>query len=286
MTHSFGFAAIGTDWRVESGRPLLPEQQAGLLRLAEEYDALYSRFRADSGVTALARSGGSMPLPPHGQALGRLLRSLHELTDGAVSPLIGERLAEQGYDAGYSFVPTIAPSPARSWDDVLEWIADRVTLREPALLDVGAAGKGQLVDLMIEYLVAEGHDDVIVDASGDLRRSGTGSITVALEHPYDASLAIGTVDLGSGALCASASNRRVWGDGLHHIIDARTGSCVDTVVATWVLAADTMTADGLCTALFFAEPAELLRSFDFDYVLVYSDGRARFSAPLQGALFS
>ncbi|THJ66184.1 FAD:protein FMN transferase [Arthrobacter echini] len=285
MTQSFEFAAIGTSWRVDSSMPLLPAQRTELLRLAEDYDALYSRFRADSGVTALSASGGSLPLPPHGTALGRLLRSLHDLTDGAVSPLVGERLAEQGYDAGYSFVPTTAPSPARVWDAVLRWGGDTITVREPALLDVGAAGKGQLVDLMLEYLLSEGHDDVIVDASGDMRRSGPGSITVALEHPYDASLAIGTVELGSGALCASASNRRVWGDGLHHIIDARTGRCVDTVVATWVLAADAMTADGLCTALFFADPADLSRSFEFDYVLVYSDGRARLSDPLRGALF-
>ncbi|TYC99656.1 FAD:protein FMN transferase [Arthrobacter echini] len=286
MSSSFGFEAIGTSWRVDSGRALPAAQRSELLRLAEDYDALYSRFRADSGITRLATIGGSLPLPPHGDALGRLLRSLHELTDGAVSPLIGERLAEQGYDAAYSFVPTTTPSPARVWDDLLDWTAGTVTVREPALLDVGAAGKGQLVDLMLEYLVAEGHDDVIVDASGDMRRSGPGSITVGLEHPFDPSLAIGTLDLGTGALCASASNRRVWGDGLHHVIDARTGRCVDTVVATWVLGADAMTADGLCTALFFADPAVLSRSFDFDYVLMYSDGRARYSDPLPGALFS
>ena len=286
MADTFSFEAIGTSWRVDTASPLVPEQRDELLRLAGEYDALYSRFRSDSGVTALAGSGGSLALPPHGAELGRLLRRLHDLTDGAVSPLVGERLAAQGYDASYSFIPTAPPAPARAWDDVLEWTARGITLNEPVLLDVGAAGKGQLVDLLLERLVAAGHEDVIVDASGDMRRAGAGAITVALEHPYDASSAIGTVRLGSGALCASASNRRVWGDGLHHVLDARTGRCVETVVATWVLAEDAMTADGLCTALFVADPAELAQGFDFDYVLMYSDGRARFSAPLSGALFS
>ncbi|TKV29763.1 FAD:protein FMN transferase [Arthrobacter sp. NamB2] len=286
MADSFSFEAIGTNWRVDSRAPLLPRQRTELLQLAEEYDTLYSRFRRDSGVAALAESGGHLPLPRHGAALGSLMRTLHDLTDGGVTPLVGERLAAQGYDADYSFVPTAPPSPARAWDDLLDWTADGVTLAEPALLDVGAAGKGQLVDLMVESLVAAGHQDVIVDASGDMRRIGDGSITVALEHPYDASSAIGTVGLGSGALCASASNRRTWGDGLHHVLDARTGRCVDTVVASWVLAEDAMTADGLCTALFVADPVELAGSFDFDYVLMYSDGRARFSIPLAGALFS
>lgn len=286
MADSFSFGAIGTRWRVDSAAVLLPGQRADLLRLAEEYDALYSRFREDSGVTALASTGGFLPLPDHGAGLGRLLRSLHDATGGGVSPLVGERLAALGYDAGYSFVPTAAPEPSRAWQGLLDWTEDGVALSAPALLDVGAAGKGQLVDLMLEYLVSEGHDDVLVDASGDMRRTGTGTITVALEHPYDPTSAIGTVRLGSGALCASASNRRVWGDGLHHVLDARTGRCIDTVVATWVLAPDAMTADGLCTALFVADPADLTPAFDFDYVIVYSDGRARSSAALQGALFS
>jgi thiamine biosynthesis lipoprotein len=286
VADSFSFEAIGTHWRVDSAAVILPGQRAALLRIAEEYDLLYSRFREDSGVTALARGGGSLPLPPHGARLGRLMRTLHDLTGGGVSPLVGERLAAQGYDADYSFVPTAEPEPARAWDDVLKWSADGLTVTEAALLDVGAAGKGQLVDLMVESLLDAGHRDVLVDASGDMRRTGEGTITVALEHPYDATTAIGTVPLGAGALCASASNRRIWGDGLHHVLDARTGRCVDTVVATWVLAEDAMTADGLCTALFVADPAELAGSFEFDFVLMYSDGRARFSAPLAGALFT
>jgi thiamine biosynthesis lipoprotein len=283
---SFSFEAIGTSWRVDTREPLTSDQRAGLLRLAEEYDALYSRFRTDSAVTALATSGGHLDLPPHGAGLGRLLRSLHDATGGGMSPLVGDGLAAQGYDAGYSFVATAPPAPARTWSDVLDWTEDGVTLTEPAILDVGAAGKGQLVDLMLEHLVAAGHDDLIVDASGDMRRAGPGTISVGLEHPYDPTSAIGTVPLGTGALCASASNRRVWGDGLHHVLDARTGRCVDTVVATWVLAEDAMTADGLCTALFLAEPEDLAAEFAFDYVLVRSDGSARYSAPLSGALFS
>ncbi|PPB50701.1 FAD:protein FMN transferase [Arthrobacter pityocampae] len=286
MADSFSFEAIGTAWRVDTGAILTSGQRARLLHLAEEYDALYSRFRTDSRVTALAAAGGSLPLPPHGAELGRLLRTLYDLTDGGVSPLVGDPLTALGYDVGYSLTPTRPPAPARAWDDVLTWTDEGLTLQEPAILDIGAAGKGQLVDLMLEYLSAEGHEDVIVDASGDMRRAGEGTITVALEHPYDPSSAIGAVSLGTGALCASASNRRVWGDGLHHVLDARTGRSVDTVVATWALAADAMTADGLCTALFLTDPTDLAEAFAFDYVLMYSDGRARCSAPLAGALFS
>jgi thiamine biosynthesis lipoprotein len=116
--------------------------------------------------------------------------------------------------------------------------------------------------------------------------SGPAPVTVALEHPYDPTRAIGTVELRGRALCASASNRRVWADGLHHVVDACTGRSVATVVATWVLAEDTMTADALATALFFAEPEALSTEFAFDFVTVFSDGHARFSPTLNGALFT
>ena len=56
---------------------------------------------------------------------------------------------------------------------------------------------------------------------------------IGLEHPYDATRAIGVVELRDGAMCASAVNRRVWGEGLHHVLDARTGLPVRTWAATW-----------------------------------------------------
>ena len=64
--------------------------------------------------------------------------------------------------------------------------------------------------------------------------------------------------LRDGALAASAVNRRAWGDGLHHVIDALTGLPTASVVATWALAPDALHADGLATALFFDPAPELV----------------------------
>jgi thiamine biosynthesis lipoprotein len=108
---------------------------------------------------------------------------------------------------------------------------------------------------------------------------------VGLEHPYDPGRAIGTVDLGAGALCASASNRRAWGDGLHHVLDGTTGAPVRTVVATWALAGTAMVADGLATALFFVAGDALQREFEFSWLKVFSDGGAEYSAGFEGVLF-
>nr|WP_329609370.1 FAD:protein FMN transferase [Arthrobacter sp. ATA002] len=142
------------------------------------------------------------------------------------------------------------------------------------------------MDLVFGLLQSAGHRNLTVDAGSDLRHAGGTGLRVGLEHPYDTARAIGIVSLRDRALCASAGNRRAWGEGLHHILDAATGKPVSKVAATWALAADAMTADGLATALFFTDPARLAEEFAFDYVRMFSDGRATFSDAMAGVLFS
>lgn len=283
--HRFSFDAIGTQWQIDTPGELTAEVRAAVVRLIDQYDAVYSRFRPDSLVSALASNGGTVDLPPGGEALGRLFRTLHRLSDGAMSPLVGRSLDQLGYDAGYSFVPRGAPVPATAWDAAFRWEGNTIFSAGPVSVDVGAAGKGQLVDLVSATLHQEGYPEHTVDAGGDMVHHGNAPLRVALEHPYALDSAVGVVLLENRALCASASNRRRWADGFHHVLDATTGHCVDTVVASWVLAGDALVADALATALFLVPPEVLLAEFDFDYVLIYSEGRAHYSSSLAGALF-
>ena len=156
----------------------------------------------------------------------------------------------------------------------------------PVLLDVGAAGKGYLVDLISDLLVDHGVGTHVVDASGDLRVRGDAFERIALEHPADPTKAIGVVELREGALCASASNRRSWGDGLHHVIDAVTGIPTAEVIATWALAPDALHADGLATALFFDPAANLFASGDVFYVRMFANGRVEQSPSFPGEVFA
>jgi len=154
------------------------------------------------------------------------------------------------------------------------------------VIDVGAAGKGQLADLLSARLRDGGCAGHFIDASGDLLNPGPDPVVVALEHPYDPTRAIGTVQLGAGALCASAANRRAWGDGFHHVLDGTTGAPVRTVVASWAMAGTAMVADALATALFFVDGPRLEQEFDCAWLTVYADGHAEYSADFEGALFS
>lgn len=291
----FSFEAIGTQWEIETHEPLGRGLRQRILRRIEQFDATYSRFRQDSLVSrvAAAPDGGCFDFPDDSVALFDLYERLHTVTEGAVDPLVGRDLELLGYDATYSLTPASdlvrAEAHARrraTWSkDIIREGTSLVT-RRPLVIDVGAVGKGYLVDIVSEILREARFTQFVVDGSGDLRQSGESGIRVGLEHPFDPRLVIGVINVQGQALCASAVTRRAWGDGLHHVLDARTGVPVRDVVATWVVADETATADGLATALFFTTADRLAEVFRFSYVRMVADGRAEFSRNLDGELFS
>jgi thiamine biosynthesis lipoprotein len=279
------FTAIGTTWSIETPDIIDASLVARITERVEEFDRTWSRFRTDSLVSTVAASGGSYDFPDDAPALFDLYDELFRATDGAVTPLVGRGLETLGYDREYSLVPTGAASPAGDWSAEVRRLGSRVTTDAPVLIDVGAAGKGYLVDLVGELLRDAGVREFVVDASGDLLLSATEPRRIALEHPLDPSLAIGVVTMADGSICASGSNRRVWGSGLHHILDGRTGEPTRDVIATWAIAQTALVADGLATALFFTDPASLGEIFEFDYVRLFASGRAECSPGLPGELF-
>ncbi|WP_382309624.1 FAD:protein FMN transferase [Herbiconiux sp. UC225_62] len=292
----FDFEAIGTHWQIETPAPLDAAARQAVLDRVETFDATYSRFRSDSLVAALAERPGRYAFPDDAIELFDLYDRLAAATGGAVDPLVGRDLELLGYDREYSLHPAsdleraaagltdVAARPSWSTDVVRDGTV--VTTERPLVIDVGAAGKGYLVDLVAGVLRAHGVDHFVVDASGDLVHAGPHPIRVGLEHPLVAGQAIGVAEVRNESLCASASNRRSWGDDLHHILDGRTGNPAREVIATWVVAADTALADGLATALFFTGAHRLAETFHFSYVRLYADGRAERSRDFRGELFT
>lgn len=249
-----------------------------------QFDLDWSRFRDDSLVAEVARTPGRHRLPAEAGPLLEWYRELYEATAGRVSPLVGRTLEQLGYDAEYRLRPAAQVAAVPGWDEAISWDGEHLEAIRPVLLDIGAAGKGLLVDLVGDLLEAAGIREWIVDASGDLR--STVSMRIALEHPLDPRKAIGVADLASGAFAASAVNRRTWGGDLHHVLDAVTGRPTRGVLATWVLAAEASTADGAATALFFdVDPAALAR-WDVQFARMFADGRVQWSDGFPGERFA
>lgn len=273
MDHHWRFEAIGTTWTVSTAAQVAPDVRSAVVDRIAAYDAVWSRFRDDSVVSRLAREGGEAELGDEADALFAHYDALVHATGGAVNPLIGRSLERLGYDARYSFrVRGLEPAVPR-WSS-LHWEAPTVRLEAPALIDVGAAGKGQLVDLVAGVLRDHGIPEATVDAGGDIRHDGDAPLRVALEHPRDPAKAIGVATLAPGeSICASAVNRRTWGEGLHHVLDGRFGRPTADVTATWCRAPSALVADGVATALFFVDPATLAQRFDVACARVGSDGQ-------------
>ncbi|MFI6693052.1 FAD:protein FMN transferase [Streptomyces sp. NPDC050433] len=269
--------------------------RARILERVRRFDATYSRFRPDSLVSriAAAHDGGRFDFPEDSIKLFALYDCLYTATEGAVDPLVGRQLELLGYDPSYSLTP--APEEVRAAERArgrTTWVTDVVrdgtalVTRRPLVIDVGAVGKGYLVDLLSAILREAGHTRFVIDGSGDLLHAGGRTFRVGLEHPFDPKRVIGVAHLRDQALCASGVARRAWGEGLHHVLDARTGVPVGGVVATWVVADETALADGLATALFFTDMSRLAETFPFAYVRMYADGRVDRSPNFAGELFT
>ena len=288
LPEAWVFDAIGTVWRIDTAEPIPDAVRAAVSERVERFDRDWSRFREDSMVTRIARAPGRHRLPDDAPPLLALYRELYEASGGRVSPLVGRTLESLGYDAAYRLTPAATRAPVPSWDDAISWDGEYLDTATEVLLDVGAAGKGYLVDLVSELLTAHGIPEHVVDASGDLRTAGV-PLRVALEHPLDPTKAIGVVELSGGAadaaLCASASNRRAWGAGLHHVIDAVTGEPTSEVIATWAIAATAAVADGAATALFFDTAPDFSRVHDVVTVRMFASGRVECSPSFTGELF-
>lgn len=274
------FEAIGTQWQIDAD--LSDAEYQLILETIESYDQTYSRFRNNSLVTQMSKRAGDYRLPSHGNNLLSFYESMYEATNGHVNPLIGQLLSDAGYDASYSLQPKKL-SAVPNWDEVLERSDDILTVKQPALLDFGAAGKGQLVDIVATQIHAFGQQSFCVNAGGDIYVAGK-QRTIGLEHPHDPSQVIGTATIAEKSICGSAPNRRAWAE-YHHIMNPETLQSTQDIDAVWVIAAQAMIADGLTTCLYFVAPEQLESLASFEYGIVFADGSVRYSKNFPGTFF-
>jgi thiamine biosynthesis lipoprotein len=286
---ALSFEAIGTAWRIESADVIDAEARRAIEDRIESFDKTWSRFRDDSLISRISREPGTWELPEESTALFAFYRELYERSRGRVTPLVGRTLETLGYDRAYSLTPEPGQRPAiPAWEDAFSFSGRTLSAPAPVLIDIGAAGKGLLVDIVAELLIDAGHDRAVVDASGDLRRiDNTGSIErVALENPANPALAIGVAHLGAGALAASGTNRRRWGESLHHVLDGVTGVPVTSRIASFVLAESAMVADGLATALLVDEPGQFDGIAEFSWLVMAENGGLEYSPGFPGEVFA
>lgn len=158
------------------------------------------------------------------------------------------------------------------------------------------------IDGSVDDCIASGNlDETARETSRETTRESAPTsipptpLRIALEHPDDASQAVGVAEISRGALCASAPSRRHWGEAarmrLHHLLNAIDGLPANDIAAAWAFVREgdapfpCALADGLATALFATSPDRLRERFRFDCAFIDANGGAHASSGFPATLF-
>ena len=226
------FTAMGTDVRI-----LVPEHTPagavdGARSLFMRHDAVLSRFRASSELTALNGSAGAaFTASPLLFASVRAALAAARATEGAYDPGMGAQIAALGYDRSFAEIGRTVPAcdatmPGGDWRRVVvDQDARTITLPVGMRIDLGGIAKGRAVDAAFALLRDAGVTTMMVSAGGDLRVAGRPPVGphwgITVPEAGDRVIA-----LQRGALATSSTSGRRWRAGdteHHHLIDPATG---------------------------------------------------------------
>jgi thiamine biosynthesis lipoprotein len=234
------FPALGTTAEITTLDALALAPAIDVLeRELDAIDRACSRFRADSEVSRLARSGGQW------MTASRLLRKALAVavdaataTGGAVDPTVGASMRALGWDADFRIVVSrrelakIELVPAAGWQRI-EIDGERGRVRVPAgvLVDLGATAKALAADRAAAAAFRATGSSVLVNLGGDIAVAGpapAGGWPILVTDDHRApSVADGqTVAIAAGGLATSSTTVRRWRttEGIaHHVLDPRTG---------------------------------------------------------------
>ncbi len=185
--------------------------------------AMHDRLTRFDRGSELSRFNAS---PGHWVSVSDVLEELlreslraFEISGGLVHVGVLPAMLAIGYTRDFAAGPTVltAPAPVRPapLPETLEVRSREARLAPGAGIDLGGVAKGWLADRLGSRL----GDNALVNLGGDLYARGDG--------PTDEGWPVGfggrTVLLRDAGAATSGTEGRRWGDGLHHLIDPRTG---------------------------------------------------------------
>ena len=274
-------------------------------------EALMSHHRPESVVSRVNATprGAWLAVPEELAALLKLglavLRDSAGAFDMGLAPLTGlwgfsrqpPPEAPPGEAALSAWLRARPPGPG------IEVAGDRVRLlHESVGLDLGGIAKGWAIDRAVMVLRRAGIENALVNAGGDMRAlggKGAQPWRIGIQHPRRAD-EVAAVSRLQGrihgevrenlAMVTSGDYERFFNHGgqrFHHILDPRSGSSARSgLLSVSVQAADAVTADALCTALFVlgaeAGLAMLERYPGAEALLMFADGTHRMTPGFAG----
>ncbi len=231
------------------------------LRLVEAHMSTYLRF---SELSQLNRApiGEAIKLSEDTMDVLRLSRLLETQTGGAFDvtclPLF-MLWAQAGKAGRLPGEAALAAARAKCGWDKWKLLEDSaVKSVEGAGFGLGGVAKGWAIDRATETIAAAGCTGALVEVGGDIRCFGRpghkDKWIVAVQNPFDqeGNNFFGTLAINDAAVCTSGNYERftvIDGKRYSHIIDPRTGKCVDFAPSVTVVAPTAAMADAWATAL-------------------------------------
>lgn len=176
--------------------------------------------------------------------------------------------------ARWGFLPRhLARHHSGDWRDVRLLSKRRVSLNRPLTIDLGGIAKGYAVDSAIKVLQHRRVRSGCVNAGGDLRAFGPGTMTVYLRHPGTPRRPMHPIRLHNTALatsspCFTRSDRN--GNAISHLVSGTGHTAVTRCVSVSVRSRQCCIADALTKVVLNAsDNAErLLAEFDAEAIIL------------------
>ena len=171
----------------------------------------------------------------------------------------------------------------------------KVLLRKKGMaVDFGGIAKGYAVDKAFEILRSLGHENIIVNAGGDLRaggKRGDQPWTIGIQHPRQPDGIMAKMSLSDSAMATSGNYQKFFmyqGRRYGHIFNPSDGFPTESSQSVSVTHKNSMTADALATAVFVMGPEKgyaLCQKMDgVNCFIVDRDGRVIVSPGLKDCL--
>jgi thiamine biosynthesis lipoprotein len=211
------FTALGGDcelFRVGVGAGTLAEAESWVHQMHDRF----TRFSESSELSHFnAAAGHWTPVSSELAALLREALRAHDVSGGLVHAATLPALLAAGYTRDFSLgsTPTAkAPPPSAPLPELLQVRGDSARLAPGTAIDLGGIAKGWFADRLAQGL----GENALVNLCGDLHARGPGETG----QGWPVGFGDKTVLLKDVAAATSGVTKRMWGPGLHHLIDPRT----------------------------------------------------------------
>lgn len=233
----------------EHGRSALNTTFAEMERLV----SLFNYRQPGSPLDRLNREGVLHNAPAELTAVMSTASAFSELTAGAFDVTVKPVLDAYGNGR----LPTTAEQSLVNYKNI-QFSGDKIAFTTPNMaVTLDGIAKGYVVDGGVAALRAQGFENVLVEAGGDLVVNGHPTneqgwrLGIAHPRPDVMEGYLATFSMNNGAVATSGDYMHYFSEDRlsHHIIDPRTGKSPLDLASVTVIAPDATTADTLSTAV-------------------------------------